>query len=91
MGGASKCHFVLKLQVGSPKIPKISPPTTLEAHNFFCKPLIKVTSKPKLYPSSRAFQQYVACHLHPNKLGRFSTFSGEHLNWHFYSRPFFWP
>jgi hypothetical protein len=35
-------------QVGSPEIPKIETFATLEAHNFLCKPLIKVRSKAKL-------------------------------------------
>jgi hypothetical protein len=43
------------------------------------------------YPSSRAFQWYVSCHLHTRKLGRFSTFSGRKSNCQFDSRPFFWP
>jgi len=44
-GLTPKCHFVSGLQLGSPKIPKIWTPATLEAHNFMCKPLIKVKFK----------------------------------------------
>ncbi len=54
--------------------------TTLEAHNFFSKLPIEVRYQAKLYPLSKAFQQYVAHHLHVNKLGRFSTFDGWELN-----------
>ncbi len=35
-------------EVGGPDIPKIRTPTTLEAHNFLCGPLIEVRSKAKL-------------------------------------------
>jgi hypothetical protein len=35
-------------QVGSPEIPKIRTFAILEAHNFFCRPLIEVRSKAKL-------------------------------------------
>ncbi len=45
----------------------------LKAHNFVCKPSINVRFKEKLQLLSRAFQQYVACHLHASKLGRFVT------------------
>jgi hypothetical protein len=48
-------------------------------------------SKAKLYPSSRAFQRYVARCMHPSESGRFSTFSGRESNYRFDSRPFFWP
>jgi hypothetical protein len=64
-------------QVGSPKIFEIGTPTTLEGHNFLCRPWIEVRFQAKLYPSLRAFQQYVACHLHVSKSGRFLNFSGE--------------
>jgi hypothetical protein len=30
-----------------PEIPEIGTPTTLEAHNFLCKPLIEVRCKAK--------------------------------------------
>ncbi len=45
---APKCHFSWDSQVGSPEIPKIETHATLEAHNFFCKPLIEVRFKEKL-------------------------------------------
>jgi hypothetical protein len=43
-----KCHFVPRLPSGSPEIPKIRTPITLEAHNFVCKPLIEVRFKEKM-------------------------------------------
>jgi hypothetical protein len=45
MGPAPKCHFVLGLPSGIPEIPKIRTPTTLEAHNFVCRPPIEVKLK----------------------------------------------
>ncbi len=51
------------------EILEIGTPATLEAHNVLCKPSIEVRSKAKLYPSSRAFQRYVARHLNTRKLG----------------------
>ncbi len=62
---------------------------TLEAHNFVCRPPIKVRFKSKLYSLLKAFQRYVAHHLHTSKLGQFSTFSGWKSNWQFDSLPFF--
>ncbi len=44
----SKCHFPQNSQVESPEILEIGTPTTLEAHNFLCKPPIHVRSKAKL-------------------------------------------
>ncbi len=64
-----KCHFVLGLPSGSPKIPKVGTLTTLGAHNFVCKPLTEVKSEVKLQLSLRTFQWYVAHHLHARKLG----------------------
>jgi hypothetical protein len=55
-GPAPKCHFVLGLPSGNPKMPKIWTLVTLETHNFVCKPPIKVNSKAKLYPLLKAFQ-----------------------------------
>jgi len=52
MGLAPKCHFVPKLPLRIPKIPKIRTPATLEAHNFVCKPLIEVRFEAKLYLSN---------------------------------------
>ncbi len=78
-------------QVESPKIPKIWISTTLEAHNFLCKPLIEVRSKVKLCPLLRYFQWYVAHHLHASKSRRFLTFNGRESNWQFNSWLFFWP
>ncbi len=45
-----------------------------------CRPSIDMRSKEKLYPLLRAFQWYVACHLHARKSGRFLTFSGRESN-----------
>ncbi len=52
MGLAPKCHFVLGLPLGTPKILKIRTPAILEAHNFVYKPLIEVRSIAKLYLSN---------------------------------------
>jgi hypothetical protein len=91
MGPTLKCHFVLGLPSWSPEIPKIKTPTTLEAHNFVCKPPIAMSFQEKLYTLLTAFQWYMARHLHTNNLGRFPTFNGWESNWQFDSRPFFWP
>jgi hypothetical protein len=40
-----KCHFSQDPQVKSPKILKIGTPAILEAHNFLCRPSIKLMSK----------------------------------------------
>ncbi len=61
------------------------------AHDFVCKPSIKMRSKAKLQPSLRALQSYVAHHLHTRKSNQFSTFSGQESNCQFDFRPFFWP
>jgi len=68
-------------QLWSPEIPEIVTFTTLEAHNFLCKPLIEVRSKIKLYSSSKDFQWYVSRHLylHASKSGRSPIFSGWEL------------
>jgi len=42
IGHAPKCHFFHNFQVGSPKNFEIWIPTTLEACDFLCKPLIEV-------------------------------------------------
>ncbi len=42
-------------------------------------------------PKWKAFQRYVARHLHATKSGQFLTFSGRESNCQFDSRPFFWP
>jgi hypothetical protein len=76
-GPAPKCHFVPGLPNGSPKIPKVGISMILGAHNFVWKPLTKMRFKEKLYPLSRAFQWYVACHLHKKKSQRFLIFSGN--------------
>jgi hypothetical protein len=44
IGPTPKCHFVLGFPSGGPEISKIGIPTTLEAHNFVCRPLIEVRS-----------------------------------------------
>ncbi len=74
---APKCHFVPRLQNGSFEIPKIRTSTTLEAHNFVCRPPIEERFEAKLQPSSRTFQRYVTHHLHTRKSGRFPTFNGQ--------------
>ncbi len=42
-----------------------------------------------MQPSSKAFQQYVACHLHAKKSVRFSNFNGRESNCQFDFRPSF--
>jgi hypothetical protein len=71
------------------EILKIETLMTLKAHNFMCRTSIKMRSEAKLYPSSRAFQWYVVCHLHLRKSRRFLTFSVRDSNWQFDSWPFF--
>ncbi len=73
------------------KIPKFGTLATLGPYNFACKPPIEMKSKASLQPLFRAFQQYIASHLHTRKLGRFPTFNGWESNCQFASRPFFWP
>ncbi len=90
-GASTQMSFSLGFPNGSFQISKIGTPVTLEAHNFVCKPLIKMRSKAKLQPSLRTFQRYVAHHLHIGKLKQFLTFSDWESNWQFDSRPFFWP
>jgi hypothetical protein len=60
--------------------PEIGTLVTLDAHNIFCRPLIEINSKKKLWPSSRPFQRYVTFHLHASKSGQFPTFSGQEFN-----------
>jgi len=91
MRPTSKWHFVLGLPSGSFEIPKVKTFVTLGPHNFVCRPPIEMRSKTKLFPSLRAFQQYVIRHLHARKSRRFLTFSGRESNCQFDSRPFFWP
>jgi hypothetical protein len=67
-------------QIGNPKIPKMGTLATLEAHNFVCRPSIEVGSQSKLWPLLKAFQRYVARHLHIRKSRRFLTFSGQESN-----------
>ncbi len=69
MGLASKWHFVLRFPSGNLKIPTTRTPTTLGTHNFECRPPIEMKYKKKLWSLSRAFQQYVACHLSMSKSG----------------------
>ncbi len=83
--------FGLRLPNKSLEVPEIGIPMTLEAHNFVCKPLIEMRFEAKLYPSLKAFQWYVARHLHTNKSRRFLTFSGRESNWQFDFRSLFWP
>ncbi len=44
----TQCHFVPRLPLGSPKIPKSGTPMTLEAYNFACRHLIEVKFQAKL-------------------------------------------
>jgi len=86
-----KWHFVSGLPNGSPKILKVGTSVTLGPHNFVCRPPIEMRFEAKLYNLSRAFQRYVASHLHARKSGRFLTFNGRESNYQFDSRLFFWP
>jgi hypothetical protein len=43
-----KMAFCPVLSNGSPKIPKVGTPMTLEAHNFVCIPPIEIRFKEKL-------------------------------------------
>jgi hypothetical protein len=67
-GASTKWQFIPRLPSGSPEILRIGTFVTLEAHNFVWRPPIKVMFKAELHLSSKAFQQYVACHLHARKL-----------------------
>ncbi len=87
---ASEWLFVPGLPNGSLEIAKVESPATLQDYNFLCRPLIKMRSKPKLQPLSRAFQWHVARHLQAKESGRFQTFCGRESNCQFDSRPFFW-
>ncbi len=71
MGLAPKSQFVPRLSSGSPKIPMVGTLVILGAHNFVCRILIRMRFKAKLQPSLKAFQRYVARHLHARKSGRF--------------------
>ncbi len=88
-GVTSKWLFVPGLPNGSPEIPIVGTPTTLEAHNLVCRLPIVMKSKAKLQPLSRTFQRYIARCLHATKSGRFLTFNGRESNCQFDSRPFF--
>ncbi len=90
-GPAPKCRFVPGLPSESLEILKVGTLATLEAHNFVCRPLIEMKFKSKLQPSSRAFQMYVASHLHARKSRQFPTFNDRESNCQFDSQPFFWP
>ncbi len=68
-GPTPKCHFVSGFPSGSPEILNVGTFMTLKGHKFVCKPLIEMRSEAKLQPLSRAFQQYVAHHLHARKSG----------------------
>ncbi len=63
------------------KIAKIEISATLGPHNFACRPLIEMRFDAKLQPLSRAFQRYVAHHLHVRKSCQFLTFSGQESNY----------
>jgi len=47
-GTSTKCHFVLGLPSGNPKIPTTRISAILGAHNFVCKPSIEMKSEAKL-------------------------------------------
>jgi hypothetical protein len=47
-GATPKCHFSRESQVENLEILEIGIPTTFEAHNILCKPLIKTWLKEKL-------------------------------------------
>jgi hypothetical protein len=64
MGVAVKCQYPQESQVKSFEIFEIKILTTLETYNILCRPSIEVKFKIKLYPLLRAFQRYVARHLH---------------------------
>jgi hypothetical protein len=74
MGATSKWHFVPRLPNGSLEIPRVETLMTLGFHNFVCKPPIAMRFEAKLYPSLRAFQQYVASHLNARKSGSIPDF-----------------
>jgi hypothetical protein len=74
MGLASKWHLSRDSQVGVPKNPKVKIIASLGAHNFVYRPPIEMRFETKLCPSLRAFQRYVAHHLHARKSGWFPTF-----------------
>ncbi len=61
-GTNTQMSFVPGLPSENLEIPKIETFTTLEAHNFVCRPWIEVTFEAKLQVSSRVFQRYVARH-----------------------------
>jgi hypothetical protein len=84
-----KCHFVPRPSIGSPEIPTTRNLMTFGAHNFACRPPIEMRSEEKLYPLSRSFQRYVACHLNERKSGWFLTFSGRESNYQFDFGPAF--
>jgi hypothetical protein len=69
-----KWHFVARFPFWSPEILRVGTFATLGSHNFVCKIQIAMKSQAKLWPSLRAFQQYVAHHLHARKSGQFLTF-----------------
>ncbi len=48
IGLTPKCHFVPRLPSGNLEIPTTGTPTTLGAHNFACKPPIKMKSEAKV-------------------------------------------
>jgi hypothetical protein len=77
MGATPKLRFSRDSQVGSPTILEIGIPSTLDAHNFLCKPLIVARSKTKLYSYLKSLQIYVARLLCACKLGKFLTFNGR--------------
>ncbi len=90
-GSSPRCHFVPRLPSGSPEILKVGTFATLGAHNFVCRPLIKMTSEAKFQPLSKSFQHYVGHHLYASKSKQILTFNGRKSNCQFDSSPFFQP
>jgi hypothetical protein len=63
MGLAPKCHFVLGLPTGSPEIPKVRTPATLEAHNFVVRPSIEMRFEEIFLALIKSFP--TVCHTPP--------------------------
>jgi hypothetical protein len=62
-GATSKWLFVPRLPNGSPKIPTVGIPTTLEAHKLACKPSIAMSLKKSCSPHQEIFNgmSHIAC------------------------------
>ncbi len=88
---ASKWHFFPGLPEWSLETVPVQTLRNLCVHNFLLIPPIGMRSKENLQLSLRAFQQYVALHLHTSGFGQFLTFSGRESNCQFDSWPFICP